>query len=67
MLLKRHTILARNLVLILVITKGGKMNKPDVLVVGAGIFGLTIAERLATRGGKNVLVIDSRNHIGGKA
>lgn len=41
--------------------------KPDVLIVGAGIFGLTMAERFATQQGKNVLVIDSRNHIGGNA
>lgn len=39
----------------------------DVLVVGAGIFGLTMAERLATQLGKKVLVIDSRDHIGGNA
>ena len=43
------------------------VDKPDVLVVGAGIFGLTVAERLATLQGKNVLVIDSRDHIGGNA
>lgn len=42
------------------------MNQPDVLVVGAGIFGLTVAERLANSG-KKVLVIDKRNHIGGNA
>ena len=43
------------------------VDKPDVLVVGAGIFGLTVAERLATLQGKKVLVIDSRDHIGGNA
>ena len=43
------------------------MDQPDVLVVGAGIFGLTVAERLATKQGKKVLVIDKRNHIGGNA
>jgi UDP-galactopyranose mutase len=43
------------------------MAKYDSLVVGAGIFGLTIAERLANQKGQKVLVIDSRNHIGGNA
>ncbi|MDR0950118.1 MAG: UDP-galactopyranose mutase [Candidatus Ancillula sp.] len=42
-------------------------NKCDLLIVGAGIFGLTIAERAANELGKNVLVIDKRNHIGGNA
>ncbi len=37
----------------------------DVLIVGAGLFGLTMAERLASQLGKRVLVIDKRNHIGG--
>ncbi len=39
--------------------------RPDVLVVGAGLFGLTIAERLTRILGKRVLLIDQRNHIGG--
>jgi len=37
----------------------------DVLIVGAGIFGLTMAERIAGGLGKKVLLIDKRNHIGG--
>lgn len=36
----------------------------DYLIVGAGLFGATIAER-AHRAGKSVLVIDKRDHIAG--
>ena len=36
----------------------------DYLIVGAGLFGATIAER-AHRAGKKVLVIDKRDHIAG--
>lgn len=39
--------------------------QPDVLIVGAGLFGLTMAERLANECGKRVLIIDKRSHIGG--
>lgn len=39
--------------------------QPDVLIVGAGLFGLTMAERIASECGKKVLLIDKRNHIGG--
>ena len=39
----------------------------DLLVVGAGLFGLTIAERAATELGLRVTVIDRRDHIGGNA
>lgn len=39
--------------------------KPDILIVGAGLFGLTMAERLANELDKNVLLIDKRHHIGG--
>ena len=39
-------------------------NKYDYLIVGAGIFGATVAERLATKG-KSVLVIDRREHLAG--
>lgn len=38
----------------------------DLLVVGSGFFGLTIAERAASAG-KRVVVIDRRRHIGGNA
>ncbi len=38
----------------------------DLIVVGAGFFGLTIAERAATSG-LHVLVLERRNHIGGNA
>ena len=39
----------------------------DILVVGAGLFGLTVAERAANELGLNVVVIDRRQHIGGNA
>ena len=39
----------------------------DLIVVGSGFFGLTVAERAATVGGARVLVVDRRNHIGGNA
>ena len=42
-------------------------NKPELVVVGAGFFGLTIAERFASVVGKPVLVIDKRSHLGGNA
>jgi UDP-galactopyranose mutase len=38
----------------------------DLLVVGSGFFGLTVAERAAAAGRK-VTVIDRRHHIGGNA
>ncbi|GAB2919278.1 UDP-galactopyranose mutase [Rhodococcus aerolatus] len=39
----------------------------DLVVVGSGFFGLTIAERAAAEAGKRVLVLDRRPHIGGNA
>ncbi len=39
--------------------------KFDYVIVGAGISGLTIAERVANDMGKSVLVIEKRKHIGG--
>jgi len=43
------------------------MTSYDLIVVGSGFFGLTIAERTATQLGKRVLAIDRRGHIGGNA
>jgi len=39
----------------------------DLVVVGSGFFGLTVAERVATQLGKRVVVLDRRHHIGGNA
>jgi UDP-galactopyranose mutase len=39
----------------------------DLVVVGSGFFGLTVAERCAADLGLRVLVIDRRDHIGGNA
>ena len=40
------------------------MEEYNYLIVGAGIFGATVAERLAAAGEK-VLVIDRREHLAG--
>jgi UDP-galactopyranose mutase len=40
---------------------------PDLVVVGSGFFGLTIAERCAAELGLKVLVLERRHHIGGNA
>ena len=39
----------------------------DYLIVGAGFAGSVLAERLASKANKKVLIIDQRNHIGGNA
>jgi len=39
----------------------------DLVIVGSGFFGLTIAERVATQLNKRVLVLERRSHIGGNA
>ncbi len=38
---------------------------PNVLIIGAGLFGLTMAERITNVLGKKVLLVDKRPHIGG--
>ena len=39
----------------------------DLIVVGAGLFGLTIAERVANDLGRKVVIVEKRSHIGGNA
>ncbi|MCI1241084.1 MAG: UDP-galactopyranose mutase [Bifidobacterium subtile] len=39
----------------------------DLVVVGAGLFGLTVAQQAAERAGARVEIIDIRPHIGGNA
>ncbi|SFB01962.1 UDP-galactopyranose mutase [Amycolatopsis marina] len=39
----------------------------DLIVVGSGFYGLTVAERAATQLGKRVLVLERRGHLGGNA
>ncbi len=39
----------------------------DLIIVGAGFFGATVAERVAAELGKRVLILERRNHIGGNA
>ncbi|MBE7162338.1 MAG: NAD(P)-binding protein, partial [Williamsia herbipolensis] len=39
----------------------------DLIVVGSGFFGLTVAERTASELGRRVLVVERRHHLGGNA
>jgi UDP-galactopyranose mutase len=39
----------------------------DVVVVGSGFFGLTVAERVAAEHGRRVVVLERRAHLGGNA
>ena len=45
----------------------GSAQLPDLVVVGAGLFGLTIAERCAEELGLRVLILERRHHLGGNA
>ena len=44
-----------------------KAEYPDLVVVGAGLFGLTVAQQAVERLGVRVEIIDVRDHIGGNA
>ena len=39
--------------------------KPDYIIVGCGLAGIIMAERITRKLGKRVLIIEQRNHIGG--
>jgi UDP-galactopyranose mutase len=43
------------------------VDTPDLVVVGAGFFGLTVAERCAADLGLKVLILERRSHLGGNA
>ncbi|BBJ73021.1 UDP-galactopyranose mutase [Corynebacterium ulcerans] len=43
------------------------MKEFDLIVVGSGLFGLTIAERAASQLSKKVLIVERRSHMGGNA
>lgn len=41
--------------------------KTDFLIIGAGLSGLTLAERLSNECGASCLIVEKRDHIGGNA
>jgi len=43
------------------------LNNVPYLIVGAGLFGAVMAERIANDLGQRVLVIDKRDHVGGNS
>jgi UDP-galactopyranose mutase len=45
----------------------GRLAAADLVVVGSGFFGLTVAERVASGLGRRVVVLERRAHLGGNA
>lgn len=43
------------------------LNKPDLIVIGSGLYGLTIARKFVDQFEGRVLIIEKRKHIGGNA
>ena len=43
------------------------IKQADIVVVGSGLFGLTIAEQAASRLGARVVILERRSHLGGNA
>lgn len=48
------------------VAMGIDLSQADLVVVGSGLYGLTIAERAASNG-SDVIVLEKRRHIGGNA
>ena len=44
-----------------------RLEGADLVVVGSGFFGLTVAERVARELGRRVVVLERRTHLGGNA
>src|SRR3954451_3915011 len=44
-----------------------RLASADLVVVGSGFFGLTVAERVASQHGRRVVVLERRHHLGGNA
>jgi UDP-galactopyranose mutase len=43
------------------------LGQADVVIVGCGFYGATVAERCASELGKKVVILERRNHIAGNA
>jgi UDP-galactopyranose mutase len=44
-----------------------RIERADIVVVGAGLFGLTIAQQVAERSSCHVVVVEQRSHMGGNS
>jgi UDP-galactopyranose mutase len=63
--LERETLATFRLPPVTVKIKQSRDDRYDYLVVGAGLAGAVLAERLANGLGKKVLIVDKRDHIAG--
>ncbi len=43
------------------------LTSADVVIVGSGLYGLTMADRLVHEYGKRVVILERRSHLGGNA
>ena len=63
--IKSETLASFRIAPVSVRMRSGRNDNYDYFVVGAGLAGAVLAERLANGMGKRVLVIDKRNHVAG--